>query len=54
MVQRSIFKSKLGLNSKKVELKWWKKFSPALICFLFALKLRLQALKFEFCQVKLG
>jgi len=31
-----------------------KKFSSVYISFFFALKARLQVLKFEFCQIKLG
>jgi len=41
--------SKLELNLKEVELEWCKNFTSC-----FALKVRLQVLKFTFCHVKLG
>jgi len=46
--------SKFELNSKKSNSRNVKKFSRVFISFFFPLKARLQALKFEFCQIKLG
>jgi len=51
---RPYSKSKLELNSKKVQLERCKKFSSVFLSFFFALKARLQILEFEFCQIKLG
>jgi len=49
-------KSKLDLNSKKVELEWYRKVFVCVytVSFFFALKARVQKLKFEFCQTKWG
>jgi len=47
-------KSKLELNSKKVVLEWCKKCLSGLMSFFFALQVRLQVLKFELSQIKLG
>jgi len=44
-------KSKLELNSKKVELEWLKTFFVLFLSFFFALKARPQILKFEFVRL---
>jgi len=51
---QSYFKSKLEQNSKKSNRSDGKKFTFGFKSFFFALKPRLQVLKFEFCQIKLG
>jgi len=53
-VKRPYSKSKLELNSKKSHsIKRCKFFSFVFLFSFFALKARLQVLKFEFCQINL-
>jgi len=51
--KRLYSKSKLELNSKKVELESCKNFFVCVYIFLFALKTKLKVLNFETCQIKL-
>jgi len=51
---RPYSKSKLELNSKEVVVELCQKLSSVFLSFFLTHKAKLQVLKTEFCQIKLG